>query len=295
MNAQRIGVIGGSGLYDLDRLEGVREERVETPFGPPSDVYAIGRYAGRELVFLPRHARGHLLMPTEINYRANIFGMKKLGVGWIIAISAVGSLKEKYNPLDVVIVDQFFDRTTKRPSTFFGQGLVAHIAFADPVCTKLARILYEAGKEIGAKIHYGGTYVNMEGPAFSTKAEAGVYRALGLDLIGMTNLVEAKLAREAEICYATVAMVTDYDCWHPAHEAVTVETIVRNLSMNAGMAKKLIMAAAEKIPTVQDCACARALENAILTQRDNVSPDVARKLWPIVGKYLPRNFNTTAD
>ena len=240
MGAERIGIIGGSGLYDMEGLEGVRQELVDTPFGAPSDRYVVGRLHGREVVFLPRHGVGHRLMPTEINYRANIFGMKKLGVAWIISVSAVGSLQEKYRPLDIVIVDQFFDRTSKRVSTFFGDGLAVHISFAEPVCRSLAGILHEACMEIGASLHMGGTYVNMEGPAFSTKAESGVYRALGLDLIGMTNLVEAKLAREAEICYATMAMVTDYDCWHPDHEAVTVETVVKNLRKNADTAKRLI-------------------------------------------------------
>ncbi|MCX6338555.1 MAG: S-methyl-5'-thioadenosine phosphorylase [Candidatus Aureabacteria bacterium] len=288
MKGQRIGVIGGSGLYDMDGLEEVREERIDTPFGPPSDNYVIGRIHQREVVFLPRHGCGHRLMPTEINYRANIFGMKKLGVCWIISMSAVGSLREKYKPLDIVIVDQFFDRTSKRPSTFFGDGLVVHIAFAEPVCGTLAGILYDAGREIGASVHRGGTYVNMEGPAFSTKAEAGVYRALGLDLIGMTNLVEAKLSREAEICYATIALVTDYDCWHPEHEAVTVEAIVRNLRKNAQTARDLIKNAIGKIPHEQDCSCARALENAIITQREKIPAPVIQKLWPIVGKYLKR-------
>jgi 5'-methylthioadenosine phosphorylase len=288
MKGQRIGVIGGSGLYDMDGLEEVREERIDTPFGPPSDNYVIGRIHQREVVFLPRHGCGHRLMPTEINYRANIFGMKKLGVCWIISTSAVGSLKEKFKPLDIVIIDQFFDRTSKRPSTFFGDGLAVHIAFADPVCGSLAGILYDAGREVGARVHRGGTYVNMEGPAFSTKAEAGVYRALGLDLIGMTNLVEAKLSREAEICYATIALVTDYDCWHPEHEAVTVEAIVRNLRKNAQTAKDLIKSAIGKIPLEQDCSCARALENAIITPREKIPAPVIQKLWPIVGKYLER-------
>jgi 5'-methylthioadenosine phosphorylase len=286
MKGSRIGIIGGSGLYDMEGLEDVREERVETPFGRPSDSYVIGRLHQREVVFLPRHGRGHRLMPTEINYRANVFGMKKLDVCWIISVSAVGSLQEKYKPLDIVIVDQFFDRTTKRPATFFGDGLVAHVAFADPVCGSLAGILYDSGKEIGASMHRGGTYVNMEGPAFSTKAEAEVYRKLGLDLIGMTNLVEAKLAREAEICYATIAMVTDYDCWHPEHEAVTVETVVRNLLKNAGTAKELIRNAIGKVALEQNCACARALKDAIITHRDNIPAPIIQKLWPIVGKYL---------
>ncbi|MEJ2745100.1 MAG: S-methyl-5'-thioadenosine phosphorylase [bacterium] len=288
MKGQRIGVIGGSGLYDMEGLEEVREERVETPFGPPSDDYIIGRLHQREVVFLPRHGRGHRLMPTEINYRANIFGMKKLGVSRIISVSAVGSLQEKYRPLDIVIVDQFFDRTTKRPSTFFGDGLVVHVAFAEPVCGSLASLLYDSGREIGASMHKGGTYVNMEGPAFSTKAEAGVYRKLGLDLIGMTNLVEAKLAREAEICYATIAMVTDYDCWHPEHEAVTVEAVVKNLMKNAGTAKELIRNAIEKMPLEQDCSCAHALKDAIITHRDKIPTPVLQKLWPLVEKYLKR-------
>ncbi len=286
MGAERIGVIGGSGLYEMEGLVDTRSELVDTPFGAPSDRYIIGRLHGREVVFLPRHGVGHRLMPSEINYRANIFGMKKLGVSWIISVSAVGSLQEKYRPLDIVIVDQFFDRTSKRPSTFFGGGLVAHIAFAEPVCRSLAGLLYDAGREIGASIHLGGTYVNMEGPAFSTKAESAAYRGMGLDLIGMTNLVEAKLAREAEICYATMAMVTDYDCWHPDHEAVTVETVVKNLMKNADTAKKLIRKAVEKIPRAQECACGRALRDAIITQRDSVPQELILRLGPIVGKYF---------
>lgn len=286
MEAERIGIIGGSGLYDMEGLEGVRQEQVDTPFGAPSDRYVIGRLQGREVVFLPRHGVGHRYMPTEINYRANIFGMKKLGVSWLISVSAVGSLQEKYRPLDIVIVDQFFDRTSRRPSTFFGDGLVVHIAFAEPVCRSLAGILYDAGRELGAPIHMGGTYVNMEGPAFSTKAESGVYRKMGLDLIGMTNLVEAKLAREAEICFATMAMVTDYDCWHPDHEAVTVDVVVKNLQKNVATAKKLIGKAIGKIPRAQRCACGRALEAAIITNRDAIAPETVLKLSPLVDKYL---------
>lgn len=286
MGAERIGVIGGSGLYQMEGLEGVRSELVDTPFGAPSDRYVIGRLHGREVVFLPRHGLGHRYMPSEINYRANIFGMKKLGVSWIISVSAVGSLQEKYRPLDIVIVDQFFDRTSKRASTFFGDGLVVHIAFAEPVCRSLAGLLYDAGREIGASMHLGGTYVNMEGPAFSTKAESAVYRKMGLDLIGMTNLVEAKLAREAEICYSTMAMVTDYDCWHPDHEAVTVETVVKNLMKNAETAKRLIRKAIEKIPRAQECACGRALRTAIITQRDAIPAETVLRLAPLVGKYL---------
>jgi 5'-methylthioadenosine phosphorylase len=212
--------------------------------------------------------------------------MKKLGVSWIISVSAVGSLQEKYRPLDIVIVDQFLDRTTRRCSTFFGDGLVVHIAFGEPVCKALASILYESGREIGASMHLGGTYVNMEGPAFSTRAESEAYRKMGMDLIGMTNLVEAKLAREAEICYATMAMVTDYDCWHPEHEAVTVETVVKNLLKNAETAKTIIRKAVAKVPPVQGCACGRALETAIITQRDAIPAETAKRLGLLVGKYL---------
>jgi 5'-methylthioadenosine phosphorylase len=286
MQAQRIGVIGGSGLYDMEGLKNIRRERVDTPFGLPSGDFVIGVLEGREVIFLPRHGSGHRLMPTEINYRANIFGMKKLGVGWIISVSAVGSLQEKYRPLDIVIVDQFFDRTSKRPSTFFGDGLVAHIAFAEPVCKSLGDLMEKSARETGARVHRGGTYVNMEGPAFSTRAESEVYRRLGLDLIGMTNLVEAKLAREAEICYATMAMVTDYDCWHPSHEAVSVETIVENLDKNAQMAKRIIKNIVAMIPPMQECSCARALETAIITDRDKIPRTVIEKLEPIIGKYL---------
>lgn len=286
MNTPRIGIIGGSGLYDMDNLKSVRFEKVDTPFGPPSDKYIIGTLHDRELVFLPRHGTGHRYMPSEINYRANIFGMKKLGVNWIISVSAVGSLKERYEPLDIVIIDQFFDRTRKRASTFFGDGLVVHIAFAHPVCEALGALLYESARAIGARVHKGGTYVNMEGPAFSTKAEAEVYRKLDLDLIGMTNLVEAKLAREAEICYSTVAMVTDYDCWHPEHEAVTVETIIDNLNKNAETAKLLIKDAVVRIPQTQSCSCASALKTAIITARDMIPPETIERLEPLVGKYL---------
>lgn len=286
MRSERIGIIGGSGLYDMEGLENVRREKVDTPFGPPSGDFVLGEYGGRELIFLPRHGVGHLFMPTDVNYRANVYGMKTLGAGWIISVSAVGSLQEKYKPLDIVVIDQFFDRTSRRVSTFFGDGLVAHIAFADPICASLARILYETAKEAGATVHEGGTYVNMEGPAFSTKAEAEVYRKIGMDVVGMTNLTEAKLAREAEICYASMAMVTDYDCWHPEHEAVTVETIVENLNKNAETAKRIIRDAVLKVPAVQDCGCAEALKTAIITARDRIPPDTIKKLGPIVDKYL---------
>ena len=286
MKGQRIGVIGGSGLYDMDGLEEVREERIDTPFGPPSDNYVIGRIHQREVVFLPRHGCGHRLMPTEINYRANIFGMKKLGVCWIISMSAVGSLREKYKPLDIVIVDQFFDRTSKRPSTFFGDGLVVHIAFAEPVCGTLAGILYDAGREIGASVHRGGTYVNMEGPAFSTRAESFTNRKLGHDVIGMTNLGEAKCAREAEIAYATMAMITDYDCWKEDEAHVTVEMVIANLMKNAAMAKAIIARLLPQIPAQPSWPCHDALKNAIMTDRKCWPAKTIKELEPILRKYL---------
>ncbi|MCX6357911.1 MAG: S-methyl-5'-thioadenosine phosphorylase [Candidatus Aureabacteria bacterium] len=286
MVAQRIGIIGGSGLYQMAGIEGAREKRGRTPFGAASDPYIIGTVGGREVVFLTRHGAGHRYMPSEINYRANIFGMKLLDVHWIISVSAVGSLQERYRPLDIVVVNQFFDRTYRRNATFFGEGLVAHIAFAEPICAQLAGTLFAAGNEIGVSIHNGGTYVNMEGPAFSTRAESNAYRAMGMDLIGMTNLTEAKLAREAEICYATLAMVTDYDCWHPEHEAVTMEAVVRNLKKNAATATRLIGKAIGAIPARQKCSCGSALKAAIVTDPTRVPLEIARRLRPIVGKYL---------
>src|SRR5512138_1934797 len=228
-----IGLIGGSGLYEMEGLERIREERISTPFGDPSDAYVLGRLHGRAVAFLSRHGRGHRLMPSEINYRANIFGFKQLGAAWVLSASAVGSMKEEIRPRDILIPDQFFDRTTRRPSTFFGEGLVAHVSFADPVCPHLADLLVRTSREAGARTHGGGTYLCIEGPQFSTRAESRIYRSWGVDVIGMTNLQEAKLAREAELCYATVAMVTDYDCWHPEHDSVTVEQIVAVLNKNA--------------------------------------------------------------
>ena len=282
-----IGIIGGSGLYDMAELTDRREEKVDTPFGPPSAPFVIGRLAGRDVAFLARHGHGHRLLPSELNYRANIYAMKVLGVEQILSASAVGSLKEQYAPLDLVIPDQFFDRTRGRISTFFGDGLVAHVAFAHPFCRRLSELTYAAASAAGAKVHFGGTYVCMEGPQFSTRAESVLYRQWGMDIIGMTNLQEAKLAREAEICYTTIALVTDYDCWHPEHDSVTVDMIVANLTQNARTAQKVIAEAVARLePDGRTCACGRALETAIITRPEHVPEETKRKLAPIVGKYL---------
>jgi 5'-methylthioadenosine phosphorylase len=283
----KIGIIGGSGLYDMEELRNVKEFEINTPFGNPSDKYITGTLSWKEVVFLPRHGRGHKLSPSEINYRANIYGMKKLGVEWIISVGAVGSLKDNIHPLDIVIPDQFFDRTNQgRKCSFFGDGVVAHISFANPVCSDLNEILYETGKGIGLTVHSGGTYLNMEGPAFSTKAESFFYRKMGFDVIGMTNLLEAKLAREAEICYGAMAMVTDYDCWHETEEIVSVETIIANLNKNLENAKKIIKEAVKKIPSERKCECSNALANAIITDRSVIPQQSKDKLSIIAGKYL---------
>ena len=283
----KIGIIGGSGLYDMEELKNVEELEIDTPFGKPSDKYITGALSGKEVVFLPRHGRGHKISPSEINYCANIYGMKKLGVEWIISVGAVGSLKDDIHPLDIVIPDQFFDRTNQgRKCTFFGDGIVAHISFANPVCPDLSRILYTVGDEIGLTVCNGGTYLNMEGPAFSTKAESFFYRKMGFDVIGMTNLLEAKLAREAEICYGAMAMVTDYDCWHETEEIVSVETIIANLNKNSENAKKIIKEAVKEIPSERKCECANALAAAIITDRSVVSQQARDKLDIIAGKYL---------
>jgi len=284
----RIGVIGGSGLYAMEGLEDVREERVTTPFGDPSDAFIIGRLGDVELVFLPRHGRGHPYNPSEVNYRANIFGMKTLGVSWIISISAVGSLKEEIPPGDLVMIDQFIDRTKGvRATTFFEDGIVAHVSVADPVCLTLRSFLLESAREVGAKAHDGGTYVCMEGPAFSTRAESHLYRSWGASVIGMTNLTEAKLAREAEISYATVAMSTDYDCWHEGHDDVTVDQVVATATANVAVAKQLIRAAVPKIAAHEGPApMSNALQFAIMTARDSIPAEAIERLRPIVGKYL---------
>ena len=285
MNVE-IGVIGGSGLYELDELTDREEVTLSTPFGDPSGPYVIGTLHARRVAFLARHGLGHRLLPSELNFRANIYGMKLLGVGSILSASAVGSLREEHRPLDIVIPDQFFDRTRGRISTFFGQGLVAHVAFSHPICPVLSDIAVSSGTRVGATVHRGGTYVCMEGPQFSTLAESKLYRSWGMDIIGMTNLQEAKLAREAEICYVTIALVTDYDCWHPDHDSVTVDMIVANLMQNAKTARQIIADAVSRVPSERTCACARALESAIITRPEHVPAHVRRDLGPIVGKYL---------
>ncbi len=286
MGDVKIGVIGGSGLYGMEALTNIEEIAIETPFGEPSDNYIVGTLEGVRVAFLPRHGRGHRLSPSELNFRANIYGMKSLGVEHIISVSAVGSLREDIHPLNVVVPDQFFDRTRQRVSTFFGEGLVAHIAFADPVCPDLAELLYQTLKECGATVKKGGTYLCMEGPAFSTRAESNVYRQWGMDIIGMTNLQEAKLAREAEICYATMAMVTDYDCWHAEEEDVTVDAIIQNLMKNAELAKAVIRSVVPKIAGERACVCANALQYALISDRSTIPADTKQKLALLVGKYL---------
>jgi len=281
-----IGIIGGSGLYDMAELTDREERTVETPFGAPSAPYVIGSLRGKRVAFLARHGAGHRLLPTELNFRANIFGFKLLGVEYLLSASAVGSLKEEYKPLDLVIPDQFFDRTKGRVSTFFGEGLVGHVGFAHPFCKPLSSIAFESARGAGATVHEGGSYVCMEGPQFSTLAESRLYRSWGMDIIGMTNLQEAKLAREAEICYTTIALVTDYDCWHPEHDQVTVEMIIANLTQNARMAQQVIASAVERLPYERTCECASALKYAIITRPDAIPAETTRKLGPLVGKYL---------
>src|SRR4051812_40248624 len=281
-----IGIIGGSGLYDMAELTDREERTVETPFGAPSASYVLGSLRGKRVAFLARHGAGHRLLPTELNFRANIFGFKLLGVEYLLSASAVGSLKEEYRPLDLVIPDQFFDRTKGRVSTFFGEGLVAHVSFAHPFCAPLSAVAFECASGAGATVHRGGTYVCMEGPQFSTLAESRLYRSWGMDIIGMTNLQEAKLAREAEICYATIALVTDYDCWHPDHDQVTVEMIIGNLTQNARTAQQVIASAVAALPFERTCECATALKHALITRPDAVPAATKQKLAPIVGKYL---------
>ena len=282
----KIGIIGGSGLYSMPGFRAEREETVETPFGAPSDNYIVGELEGQEVAFLARHGRGHRISPSELNFRANIFGMKKLGVERIISLSAVGSLKEEHKPTDFVIPDQFVDRTMGRISTFFGDGLVAHVSFADPVCGQLANTVAAACGEVGVNAKQGGTYICMEGPMFSTRAESNLYRSWGMDVIGMTNLQEAKLAREAEICYVTVAMVTDYDCWHADPDAVEVTDIIRVLVQNAENAAKVVAAAVKAMPSDRACKCGVSLQHALITDKKVVPPATVQKLAPIVGKYF---------
>jgi 5'-methylthioadenosine phosphorylase len=282
----QVGIIGGSGLYDMAELTDREEQRISTPFGDPSGPYVIGTLSGRRVAFLARHGAGHRILPSELNFRANIYGFKVLGAERILSASAVGSLKQEYKPLDILVPDQFFDRTKGRISTFFGRGLVAHIAFAHPLCGELSRVAADAAQAVGATVHRGGTYVNMEGPQFSTLAESKLYRSWGMDVIGMTNLQEAKLAREAELCYATLALVTDYDCWHPDHDSVTVEMIVGNLLQNAKTAQQAIARAVGQLPAARTCACKDALAAAIITRPEFVPEQTKRELAPIIGKYM---------
>ncbi|RLB70925.1 MAG: S-methyl-5'-thioadenosine phosphorylase [Deltaproteobacteria bacterium] len=285
-----IGIIGGSGLYEIEGLTEVREVKLETPFGDPSDVYITGTLGDAQMVFLPRHGRGHRLLPSEVNYRANIYGMKILGVEHIISVSAVGSMKEEIVPGHIVVPDQFFDRTQgKRASTFFGNGVVGHVQFADPVCADLSAILVDSAREIGATVHQGGTYVCIEGPNFSTRAESHIYRSWGVDIIGMTNLPESRLAREAEICYGTVALATDYDCWHEGHDDVSVEAVIAVIQKNVATAREIIKTAVTMIVQQRqqrNCPCAEALKFAIMTDKSLIPFETQQALEPIIGKYL---------
>jgi len=287
MAKHKIGIIGGSGLYHIEGFTGQKWVKVKTPFGNPSDALLTGKLAGREVVFLPRHARGHKILPSELNHRANLWAMKKLGVAWIISVSAVGSLQEKYKPCDIVLPDQFFDRTKRDfEHTFFGRGIVGHIAFADPICEELRKIILGSAKNSGVTVHDGGTYVNMEGPAFSTRAESLTNHKLGYDVIGMTNLGEAKCAREAEIAYATMAMITDYDCWKMDEAHVTVEMVVANLMKNAATAKAIVAKVIPQIPVEPNWPCHSALKNAIMTERKAWPKQTITALKPILAKYL---------
>ena len=285
MARKRIGIIGGTGLYEMEGLQNVRRETVETPYGAPSEAYIIGELSGKEVVFLPRHGLGHKIPPSELNFRANIYGFKKLGCQWLIGVNSVGSLREEIKPLDIVLPDQFFDRSSRK-CTFFEKGLVAHVSLAEPTCKALRDVIRGAGPGKGVTIHNGGTYINMEGPAFSTRAESNVYRQWGFDVIGMTAFSEAKLAREAEICYAAIALVTDYDCWRVGGESVTVEVIIENLKKNIQVAKEVIKSTVRQIPEERNCHCASALSNAIVTSPGEISPSVLEKLRIIVGKYV---------
>lgn len=286
----RIGIIGGSGLYKIDGIEKIDRVEVDTPFGDPSDAFDIGKLDGREVVFLPRHARGHKLLPSEINYRANIWAMKKLGVERIVSVSAVGSFKKEMKPTDIVLVDQFFDRTHGRKATFFGDGVAGHIMFSHPVCDDLRQIVQSAAGKASPDtvIHPKGTYVNMEGPAFSTRAESLTYKSLGFDVIGMTNLTEAKLAREAELCYMTMAMVTDYDCWIEGDPAATVsvDMIIQNLCKNVDTARAIVREVILNMPEERTCTCGSALANAVITNPDKISPEARERLELILGKYI---------
>ena len=286
MRQAEIGIIGGSGLYEMEGLSDVRSVRVETPFGDPSDEVILGALGGRRLAFLPRHGKGHRLLPSEINFRANIFALKKLGVERILSVSAVGSMKEEIAPGHIVIPDQFVDLTKRRVSTFFGSGVVGHAALGDPVCAETAGILSESGRAVGATVHPKGTYVCIEGPQFSTRAESNIYRGWGVDVIGMTNVTEAKLAREAEICYATIALATDYDCWHEEHDDVTVEAVLKIMKQNVETARRILAKAVSSLPAARGCSCGAALQNAVMTAPDLIPAQARRDLDPLIGKYL---------
>jgi 5'-methylthioadenosine phosphorylase len=285
-NDIKIGIIGGSGLYQMTGLTEIEEIEVETPFGKPSDTYHIGTLEGKRVAFLARHNRNHTISPSELNFRANIYGFKKLGVEWILSASAVGSLKEEIRPLDIVLPDQFYDRTKTRVSTFFNEGIVVHVGFAHPVCSQLADVIEQGAKNSGIQVKRGGTYVCMEGPQFSTIAESNTYRRNGADLIGMTNLQEAKLAREAEICYTTIALVTDYDCWHPEHDAVTVTTVLENLRKNNDNAQKILGASVKRLPIDRTCKCGHALKHAIMTDLSKVPGKTLAKVELLLRKYV---------
>jgi 5'-methylthioadenosine phosphorylase len=290
MNQRAIGVIGGSGLYEIEGLTQIEEVKMETPFGAPSDNFIVGKLGDAKLVFLPRHGRGHRILPHEINFRANVWGMKKLGVEWILSVSAVGSMKEEIAPGDIVIVDQFIDRTKARQSSFFGDGIAGHVGFADPVCSELAAHVYAAAKNANGggrsfTVHQGGAYVVIDGPMFSTRAESNVYRSWGVSVIGMTNLPEAKLAREAEICYSTIALATDYDCWHESEEDVSVEAVVAVLKQNVQLAKAIVKGTVERIPATRRCACQGAAEHAVMTAPDAIPAAARERLQIILGKY----------
>jgi 5'-methylthioadenosine phosphorylase len=281
-----VGVIGGSGLYEMEGLEDVREIELDTPFGKPSDSYITGRLGDVNMVFLPRHGRGHRILPSELNFRANIHGMKQLGVERIISVSAVGSMKEEIEPGHIVIPDQFIDRTKGRNSTFFGNGVVGHVSFADPVCGDLSKVVYGAAKAVGATVHFGGTYICIEGPQFSTRAESRLYRSWGVDVIGMTNVPESKLAREAEICYATIALSTDYDCWHEEEEDVTVEAVLAIIKENVATARAIIRESVAMIADERDCPCGSALEYAVMTDKSKIPADTKKDLELIIGRYM---------
>jgi len=282
----RIGIIGGSGLYGMDELTDCEEREIDTPFGQPSAPYVIGSLRGQRVAFLARHGKGHSILPSELNFRANIFGLKHLGAEWIVSASAVGSLQERYRPQDIVVPDQFVDRTRGRISTFFGDGVVAHVSFANPLCPVLSELAIDTATDAGATVHRGGTYLCMEGPQFSTLAESNLYRSWNMDVIGMTNLQEAKLAREAEICFATLALVTDYDCWHPEHDNVTVDMIIETLQANAKMARQIIADLVSRLPVSRDCKCGDALSSAIITNADSIPAKTRTDLALLIERYF---------